>query len=234
MHCFNISKPCPRPNQVVQAVSPGAGTLGLHVAWLALLTVTAFCPSTQACTLLHQQADFDRWVLLEYRQAMGGRDQAKVEFSSDPGFARDLLTCIDRGEAQLPGQSGKAYKVFRFVPARGQELAGSDRRLEYEIPRALRLGISAPSFTGTVALRVEMNEYGMIRNHDLLFSSNTWLGERILGSLDEGLKVVSRGKESGPYIDILYMRFEEGMLLNFSQTHFVDQRFRAANRAGTH
>jgi hypothetical protein len=112
---------------------------------------------------------------------------------------------------------------LRFAPAGGQEIAQGDRQLQFEVPQEARLSLSVPSFAGYAALRVEMNEFGMIRSKDLLFSSNATLGETLLKSLDEGLTVVSRGEEKGPYTDVLYLRFESGIMVNFSQSHFVTQ-----------
>ena len=78
-----------------------------------------------------------------------------------------------------------------------------------------------------MGFKVEMNEFGMIRQKEVLFTSEEWLGDLLLDHLDDGLKVIHRGQEEGPYTAILYLRFEDGMLTTFSQKHFVKQPQRA-------
>ena len=180
----------------------------------------------EPCNYLMQQTDQDRWALLEYRsdQSDLSRRTVDITHSSDAGYADQLLTCLHRGEARLPrppANSHGGYKVLRFAPARGQVEVRGSRLLRYDIPNELRSQFSAPAFDGHVGLRVELNEFGMIRSQDLLFSSNGPLGDTVLDTLDESLAVVKDGREAGPYVDVIYLRFKDGALVNFSQSHFV-------------
>lgn len=239
LQCFNTSirKNLPAQNCLPVHTMQSHCIPRIQFGFTVILLAALLCPTAGAgdidlasdtpCDLLMEQTYGDRWALLEYRSGPGGHPQSTLDIThfSDARFANQLLACIDRGEAQVPPpptRSNGVYKVFRFAPARGQAEVRGARQLRYNVPPELRTQ-SSPAFEGYVGLRVEMNEFGMIRSKDLLFSSNGRLGEAILETLDEGLGVVKQGNEAGPYVDVIYLRFKDGVLVNFSQRHFVSQ-----------
>ena len=219
--CVSTTAEHPQNNAPI-AWLPALLLVGL-MALIAAMPASAFRFEPQdPCEHLTDPGPQDRWALMEYRvAATGNAESLKVPFASDLSYANSLTDCAGRGSVQLPTRSGHVYKVFRFAPARDQQILSGGRILDFEIPDSLKKRISNTSFTGHLALRLEINELGMIRSKELLFASSGRLGNLVLDYVDDGLEVVNRGQVRGPYTDVIYLRFENGSLVSFEQSHFV-------------
>ncbi len=179
--------------------------------------------STSFCDRVGHQIPVDRWALLEYDvSAAGSADlPVRIPYSSDPSYAQDLLQCANLGQGHLPADTAAAYNVFRFSPAVGQEKV-EGRRLDFRMPGRLSQ-LSGVPLDGNLALKIEVNDQGMIRAKDVLFASDRRLGEMVLDQVDEGLQIQDAGETNGGvFVDILYMRFEAGRLVTLAQSHYTE------------
>jgi hypothetical protein len=90
-----------------------------------------------------------------------------------------------------------------------------------------RSGLGFPQFeglSGDFALRLEVTREGQVLGKELLFSSDPKLGQMVRDSLEAGLEIVRPGTGPGPFVDILTLKFQNGELAVFGQTHHSKPR----------
>lgn len=176
---------------------------------------------TTTCDRLQQQRGHDQWAVLEYRIEPGISQMPEVELehSSDPDFADQLMYCVERQGTLLPRDGTGQHVLFRFQPASHLTEARDSRRLSFNSPGWLNQKLERERFSGNLAIRMEIAEDGTIRRKEVLFSSDYQLGQWILDSLDEAIKIETRGR-SNAYVDVLYLRFQNSGLTFFEQLHY--------------
>ena len=79
-----------------------------------------------------------------------------------------------------------------------------------------------PEYTGLsgdLALRIEVSREGEVLAKDLLFSTDDKLGQLVSEDLEQGFLITSTGDGPGPFIDILDLKFQNGLLVALIQSH---------------
>jgi hypothetical protein len=82
-----------------------------------------------------------------------------------------------------------------------------------EGPRRIRLQF--PTFTdlsGKLAIRLEVARSGEIVDKRLLFTTDQELGRLVLKHIDSSLEFTRTGQNPGPFLDVLFLRFDKGSL----------------------
>lgn len=189
---------------------------------MSVSTAEAFSfDRTTTCERLKQQRSHDQWAVLEYEIEAGTARMPDVELeaSSDPDFADHLMYCVERQQTLLPRDGTGQHVLFRFQPASHLVEARDERRLSFHSPKWLSRKLESDGYSGNLAIRMEMAPDGTIRSKEVLFSSDYELGQWVLDSLEESIKVESRGRSS-KYVDVLYLRFQSTGMTFFEQLHY--------------
>jgi hypothetical protein len=172
--------------------------------------------SWEACTadFAGFKPDEDMWSysqLVESRE--GGGPIYQILFASDPDYAAKFQECAER-RLVFAGDH-EADRVFSFRPARGKESAHG-RLFAWKAPRAQEVG----KLSGNVALQVKMNHAGEVLEKKILFATKSALGDVALAAITDWFTVESPGAESGPFDDVLHLKFEDGTLAMAVQSHY--------------
>lgn len=189
---------------------------------MSVSTADAFSfDRSTTCERLQQQRGYDQWAVLEYEIEPGTSrlPDVELEASSDPSFADELMYCVERQQTLLPRDGTGQHVLFRFQPASPLVEARDGRRLSFRAPSWLSRKLESDGYAGNLAVRMEMAKDGTIRRKEVLFSSDYELGQWVLDSLEEAIKVESRGRSSR-YVDVLYLRFQSTGMTFFEQLHY--------------
>jgi len=187
-------------------------------------------PEKSACLdLLGAPSEEARWLLVETEPVPGARDHAlRVRFASSPLFEEQIEACHQQG--LLPDYLFDAglTRTFRFVPPRGT-FQMSGRRLRLNVPPGEAGGLS-----GQVAVELVVDPRGGVQSKELLFATDTALGQRVLDGIGRWTEVASSGDAPGPYMDVLYLAFGADGLEVALQNHYsltaADSKTRLASR----
>ena len=173
--------------------------------------------STQAaCTQAQRASQEDHWYFVTYEVDESGVHDLKIPFASEKSFAETLLSCAASDwfprNAPQPMQGIPILRAdFSYMPSVGsRDVEG--RLIRPRFP-------AYPGLSGDLALRVEMSPEGKMLAKNLLFSTDDQLGQQVLEDLEQALQVENPGKGSGPMIDILLLKFQNGELAIFGQSH---------------
>ena len=180
---------------------------------------TAGYLSASGCAALEHSGPVDEWALLEYQVGPLGVDTRalELEHSSSTEYGERLRECAVSGRADLPRDGFGHHTLFRYRPSGQLTHLSSGRHISFEPSEALRELLRG--LDGNLALRLEFGYDDTLRGRELLFSSDSELGSRVLDTVDSSVEVQSRGPR-GSYVDVLYLRFEGGHLVTFSQINY--------------
>lgn len=143
-------------------------------------------------------------------------------FASDPSLATEIAECAsDDLLARRISNSAVTYE-FRFMASRDR-YSVRGRQVRLDLPPG-----SLEKLTGDLALLVTSAEKDVI-DADLLFASDAELGNVVRAGMPVWLRVDTAGNGRGLIFSALYLRFRDGELHVFSQSHFASQQPDAAS-----
>lgn len=191
-------------------------------ALIALLSILATFGTAWAssCDELTEARGQDDWALIEYQVGTLGIDTASLELehASTADYADRLRECARSGQTSLPRDGFGRHTLFRYRPGNGLTELPGGRQLAFS--PAGGLGEAVRGLDGNLALRFEIDAGGQILHRELLFASNPELGQRVLDFADDGFQVRSHGPAGSTFVDVVYLRFENGRPVAFSQLNY--------------
>lgn len=230
-----LAGPAERRHAILGGSSDTASTQAVRPAnwWLATLLGLALGLSIAAlahgsgldtdCDAAGLTGRYDEWAVLEYEVEPAGirLEDLSLEGSSTWNYGSRLRQCAAAGKTPLPRKGLGTHTLFRFRPARYLD---EDKRRLLDFHPSGALTQARHRLDGNLALKLEFDAHGEIRPPELLFASDPELGALVIDHLPESLKIVQAGPEAETRIDVLYLRFRQGDLVNFSQLHYIPRR----------
>lgn len=177
--------------------------------------------SKTACDALTKRGAEDRWYFLTYRVDAKGIQDFRITSTSHQWFTDALLACAAQGfipRGWVPRDAPSLAQGFVVQTDFFEYLRSAD---SLDVTGRLVM-LSFPTLgdlSGDLAIRLKTSREGDVLEKKLLFSSNGELGRKVLEHFEAGLEIVKPGKGAGPFIDILTLKFQNGEMAVFLQTH---------------
>lgn len=190
------------------------------LGWLLILAAHPLAGAKQRtahCARVQQAVHADRWYFMIVRSdERGTHEEVQIPFASETSFAESLQGCAALGLLDLDSPVTvqgipTLYKSFSYVPAIGSRDV-AERQVRLKLPEYTGL-------SGSLAIRVEMSREGEVLAKDLLFSTDEKLGQLVMDDLEQGLQITRTGIGPGPFIDVMSLEFQNGILVALIESH---------------
>lgn len=178
-------------------------------------------PSKDVCAALTRPGSEDHWYFVSTRIDANGVKSFHLPVASHDWLSTALQECASHGwipKGWIPSgipEFAKGMPIqsdfFDYIPSVDSvDVRGRLVRLSFP---------ELADLSGDLAIRLEVTHEGQVLGKELLFSSDPKLGQLVLDSLEAGLEIVRSGSGPGPFVDILTLKFQNGELAVFGQTH---------------